>query len=86
MRFLKKDYLRQEPNGTRFEKSDGFLIKLNRLLNNPSLSIICLMKPTLGILHQAIKLDCLFLAIFKVLLICELYFRQILAIPPKEML
>ena len=31
----------------------------------------------LSILHQVIKFDCLFLAIFKVLLICELYFRQI---------
>ena len=40
----------------------------------------------LSILHQAIKFDCLFLAIFKVLLICELYFRHILALPPKKCL
>ena len=80
MHFKKKDNLGQGPNGTRFERSDWSLSKSNRLLNPPSPSIISLIKPALSILHQAIKFNCLFLAIFKVLLICELYFQQILAL------
>ena len=72
VRFLNKDNSGQGPNGTRFERSDWYLTKLNRLLNT-LLSIHNLFNEAyVRHLHQAMKLDCL--AVFKVLLICVLYF------------
>ena len=72
------------PNGTRFERTNWSFTKLKINYWITPHPIICLMYPRLSILHPALEFDCLFLVIFKVLLVCELYFWQKLA-PPKLM-